>query len=111
MSDVEQMEEIVMDRFTQFKANFPPIRAPRFHDNTLLIQSKVADHNKIVVTYTRADGTRMFPDPLYISGRKAKQYRAFKMPTRAGGEISVRAVPVGEFKRLVISDRPLDYGW
>lgn len=104
---VEVMEEIVMDRYTQFKANFPPIREPRFHDQTILIQADVGMHNKIACTYTKADGTRMFPDPLYISGREAKKYKPFAMPTGAGGTIMIRAIPINKFKRLKISERSL----
>jgi hypothetical protein len=105
MTEDETMQEIVMDRYTQFKANFPPIKAPRWHDDTLLIQAAVGDHNKVVCTYTKADGSRMFPEPLYVSGRVARQYKAFKMATAAGGVISVRAIPVHEFKILRINER------
>lgn len=110
MKDNYELETIEMDRYTQFKANFPPIKAPRWHDETLLINAKVADHNKIVCTYLRADGTHMFLEPLYVSGRTAKRYRPFKMPTAAGGEISVRAIPIKEFKILKISERSI-YVW
>lgn len=105
--DEEQMETIEMDRFTQFKANFPPIRAPRWRDNTLLINAKVGDHNKVVCTYLRADGTRMFPHTLYLSGREAKKHKAFAMATGAGGTIMIRAIPIDKFKILKISERSL----
>lgn len=101
------MDTIVMDRFTQFKANFPPIKEPRFHDNTFLIQANVADHNWIKCIYRKADGTEMFPDRLYVSGRTAKKYKAFDMPTKAGGTMKVRAVPIDEFKILKISERSI----
>lgn len=107
MNDVEQMETIVMDRFTQFKANFPPIKEPRFHDNTILINADVADHNKVVCIYQKADGTRMFPEPLYVSRRTAMKYKPFSMTTAAGGSIKLRAIPVKEFKILKISERSL----
>lgn len=103
------MEEIVMDRYTQFKANFPPIKEPRWHDNTFVIQADVRDHNWIVCTYTRPNGERMFPERLYVSGRTAKKYRPFNMQTKAGGPIRVRAVPINEFKILKISDRSLHH--
>lgn len=100
---IEDMEEIVMDRYTQFKANFPPIKAPRWNDNTFLINAAVGMHNKIVCTYQRADGTRMFPEPLYVSGREAKKHKPFAMATLAGGTIMVRAVPISKFKILKIA--------
>lgn len=110
MSEViesEKLETIVMDRYTQFKANFPPIKAPRFHDNTLLINANVGMHNKVVCVYLRADGSRMFPEPLYISKRIAIKYKPFDMDTMAGGTIKVRAIPIKEFKILKISERSL----
>lgn len=103
----EQMETVVMDRYTQFKANFPAIKEPRFHDNTILIQANVGEHNKIVCIYKKADGTRMFPEPLYVSRRTALKYRPFDMPTAAGGTMKLRAIPISEFKILKISERSL----
>lgn len=103
----EKLETILMDRYTQFKANFPPIKAPRFHDNTILINANVGMHNKIVCVYQKADGSRMFPEPLYVSERTAKKYKAFDMPTAAGGTFKVRAIPIKEFKILKISERSL----
>lgn len=111
MSDVEQMGTIELDKFTQFKANFPAIKAPRWHDDTIIIQAKVGPHNKIYCTYVRGDGSLMFPDPLYISGIKAKQYKAFNMATASGGTIRMRAIPVDQFKRLIISERSIHNVW
>lgn len=104
---MEPLETIIMDRYTQFKANFPAVKSPRWHDNTILINAAVADHNKVICLYVKADGERMFPEPLYVSGRTAKKFASFKMATAAGGEISVRAVPIKEFKILKISERSL----
>jgi hypothetical protein len=101
------MEEIVMDRYTQFKANFPPIKQPRFYDKTLLINAQVGTYNKVVCTYIKADGDRLFPEPLYISGHEAKKYKPFAMKTMAGGKIMVRAIPIDKFKRLKISEHSL----
>lgn len=104
---VDEMEEIIMDKYTQFKANFPNIKAPRWHDSTLVIRANVAEHNKLSCTYVRPDGSRMFPEPLYVSGSTAKKYKPFAMATRSGGSIKMRAIPISEFKRLVISDRSM----
>lgn len=103
----EELKTIVMDRYTQFKSNFPVLREPRWYDNTFLIAADVALHNKIVCIYQRPDGSRMFPDPLYIAGHVARKYKAFSMPTKAGGVMRVRAVPIKEFKFLKISERSL----
>lgn len=104
---METLETIVMDRYCQMKANFPAIKSPRWHDDTIVINAAVGEHNKVVCIYTRADGSRMFPEPLYVSGRTAKKYKPFKMMTAAGGEIRMRAVPISEFKILQISERSL----
>lgn len=105
------MESIVMDRFTQFKANFPPIKEPRWHDSCLIINASVGDHNKVVCIYERADGSRMFPKPLYLSGREAKKYKPYAMATKAGGKIMVRAIPLDKFKKLIISKRSQHDVW
>lgn len=104
---VDEMGEITMDKYTQFKGNFPSIKAPRWHDSTLVIRANVAEHNKLSCTYVRPDGTRMFPTALYVSGAVARKYKPFKMPTRSGNFIKMRAIPISEFKRLVISDRSM----
>lgn len=103
MHVVEELEEIVLDRYTQFKANFPPILAPRWSDDTLLIQANVKEHNKLRCIYERGDGKLMFPEPLYISGKEARRFKSFEMPTRDGRIIKMRAIPVKAFKRLRLS--------
>lgn len=109
MTDVE-LETITLDKFTQFKANFPDILEPRFHDKRILINAQVGEHNKVHCVYQKADGTRAFPEPLYISGKVAKKYKPFDMPTRAGGVMRLRAIPINEFKVLKIAERSIhDY--
>lgn len=106
----DNMGTIVMDRYTQFKANFPAIKEPRWRDNTILISADIGTHNKVICIYTKADGSRMFPEPLYVSERTAKKYRPFDMPTGAGGIKKLRAIPVHEFQILQISQRSIhDY--
>lgn len=102
-----KLETIVMDRYTHFKANFPPIREPRWPDEKFLINADVKDHNKIVCTYVRPNGERMFPEALYVSGRVARKYKSFAMSTKAGGILMVRAIPIKEFKILEVSKRSL----
>lgn len=106
-----ELQTITMDRYTMFKANFPPIREPRWHDEKFIINAQVKEHNRIVCTYVRPNGERMFPDPLYISGRTARKYKSFPMNTRAGGIINVRAVPIKDFKILKISERSVHDLW
>lgn len=101
------MDKIVLDRYTQLKANFPVIKEPRWHDDTIIINANVGVHNKITCIYTKADGERMFPEPLYVSKRTAMKYRPFDMPTAAGGVIKVRAIPIDEFRILEISERSI----
>lgn len=104
---VDEMETIVLDKYTQFKANFPIIREPRWHDETIVIQADVKKHNKIQCSYMREDGSEMFPDPLYISGTAARKFKPFDMPTRDGRMLSMRAVPIKAFKRLKLTERSM----
>lgn len=107
MSDVDQMQVIELDKFTPFKANFPALRAPRWHDNTFIIQANVGAHNKLNCIYTRPGGSRMFPDPLYISGPDARKYKPYMITTKYGQRLKVRAVPVMAFKRLKYKERSI----
>lgn len=107
MEIVDNLETIVMDRMTPFKANFPAIKEPRFHDNTILINSQVGIHNKVVCLYVNAKGQRVFPEPLYLSKRVAMRYKPFNMPTAAGGVMKLRAIPIHEFKILKVSERSI----
>lgn len=99
------MGTIKMDKFTMFKGNFPPIKAPRWRDNKFIINARVKEHNRISCTYTLANGERMFPEPLYISGKTARKYKTFPMAKWGGGFIDMRAIPINEFKILKLSER------
>jgi hypothetical protein len=105
--EVYELETIEMDRYTVFNATFPPIKEPRWWDERFLINARVNDHNKIVCTYVRPNGERMFPEALYVSGRTARKYKSFPMPTKAGGILNVRAIPIKEFKILKVSERSI----
>lgn len=105
--EVFELEKIVMDRYTVFNNTFPPIKEPRWHDERFLINARVSEHNKIVCTYVRPSGERMFPEPLYVSGRVARKYKPYQMSTKAGGILMVRAIPIKEFKILEVSKRSL----
>ncbi len=107
MSDKIELETIIMDRYTQFKSNFPAIRDLCWHDRTLLIRADVKDHNKVTCLSLTSEGIRRFPEPLYVSGRVAKKYKPFTVYTKTGAAIRLRAVPITEFKILHISERSM----
>lgn len=104
---VYNLETIEMDKYTMFKSNFPPILAPRWRDDKFIINARVKEHNRIVCTYTLANGNRMFPHPLYVSGKTARKYKPFPMAMQRGGFIDMRAIPISEFKILKIAERSL----
>lgn len=69
------------------------ILAPRWRDRKILLAEwKLGVMNKVVVH------NRSFPEPLYISGRKAMQYPVELHPTKNGGTFRVRAIPISDFK-------------
>lgn len=102
-----QLQTIEMDKYTQFRTNFPAIKQPRWSDQTLLINANVGEHNKVLCTLKNKDDTYMFPDELYVSGQTAKKYKAFSQTNQFGHKVKYRAVPIKEFKVLKISARSM----
>lgn len=70
------------------------IFAPRWRDRKILVAEwKIGvGVNKIVVRDKR------FPEPLYITGRKAMQFPVETKPTRNGSTFKVRVIPIDEFQ-------------
>ena len=67
------------------------IIAPRWRDRAILLADwKLGVMNKIVIRDKR------FPLPLYISGKKARQFPLEEHKTRQGTKFKLRAVPIGE---------------
>lgn len=92
---------VLMDKYVQF--NFLHIKEPRWHDKRVLLAcSKVGEHNKVVITQTKEDGTRYFPEPLYISGKNARKYKR-----GSNGVIPCYEVPLDAFDTLVLSERSM----
>lgn len=73
------------------------ILEPRWHDRVVL----VADH-KLRTDNQIAIGHSEFPNALYISGERAKQYPIEVLKTRDGGEMPVRAIPLADLEKEVI---------
>lgn len=73
---------------------------PRWHDEVVLVADhKIKEDNEIVITYKRADGTRQFPSPFYITGDNARKYPLEQLKTKAGGILNVRAIKLTELER------------
>lgn len=67
------------------------ILSPRWHDKVVLLaERRLLTHNEVVINHHE------FPEPLYISGERAREFPLEQMKTKAGGYIGVRAVPLDE---------------
>lgn len=52
-----------------------PIKFPRWKERAVGIPTyKIKSHNEVTISYVKADGTRLYPYPLYISGEKIREY-------------------------------------
>lgn len=73
------------------------ILAPRWHDRTVLIADRrLLVSNEIVIQH------KDFPAPLYLTGKQAREFPLEDMPTKAGGTIAVRVVPLVELEKEII---------
>lgn len=59
---------------------------------------KVAQHNEIRITTTDKQGNLYYPQPLYISGEKAKTYPT--VPVRSNPNIKLYLIPVSDLEVL-----------
>jgi hypothetical protein len=77
-------------------ANKLLIKAPRWKDRTVLLADwKIGLHNEIVITASRKDGSRYFPESFYMSGEKVKKY-----PTQPHSSRKVYIVPIDDLEVL-----------
>lgn len=67
---------------------------PRWHDRVALIADrKLVTHNEIIIDH------KDFPRPFYLSGKIAREYPLMQMPTKNGGTIAVREVPLSVLEK------------
>lgn len=59
---------------------------------------KIGHHNQIDITTTDAQGVRYFPQPLYISGAKARTYPL--VPVKSNPNIKLHLIPVSDLEVL-----------
>lgn len=79
--------------------NVITIWEPRWHDRTVLVADKrLLSHNQIVIEH------KDFPAPFYLTGERAKSFPLEQMPTKSGGVIAVRAIPLTELEKEIIDD-------
>ena len=51
------------------------IKFPRWKERAVGIPTyKIKEHNEIVISYTKTDGSKLYPYPLYITGAKIREY-------------------------------------
>lgn len=60
---------------------------------------RIRAHNKIVILYTRKDGTKSFPNPYYISGADIKS-PDHKFQVVKGG-VKLYLVPISELEEII----------
>lgn len=59
---------------------------------------KVAAHNRIDILYKDKNGRRIYPLPLYISGKKARQYPIH--PVRSNPNVKLYVIPISDLEVL-----------
>ena len=97
--------KIVLDKYTSF--NTLTIWEPRWRDKrVLLAKHKIGEHNKINITQEHKDGTRYFPNDMYISGKEARRYKV-----ESNGVIPCYAVPLDKLKVLSINKHSVHELW
>lgn len=67
-----------------------------------LKRENVGDKNEIVITYTRKDGTRTYPHPLYVDGDIVRHYPA--KPLKKYPSVLLHWVPISELR---VSQKPI----
>lgn len=74
-----------------------PIRKPRWKERTVGIASfRIKEHNAIIIEYKKADGTRLYPYHLYMSGDRIRQYPVQKL--KSG--VVLYLVPIADLEVL-----------
>lgn len=61
---------------------------------------KIGTHNKINILKTNKDGERIFPQPFYISGARARQFPI--EPVRSNPNIKLHIVPINDLEILEV---------
>jgi len=72
---------------------------PRWSTRDVLIaEHKLLTHNEVIIEH------QDFPAPLYLTGKRAREFPLEQMTTKTGGTIAVRAVPISELEKEVIDE-------
>ena len=90
-----------LDRLTPtalFKIRFPIWDGGRGKRMVGLHQGKVRTHNEVQVLYTRKDGEKSYPDPLYMSAKEVQTYEL--VPLKKYPNIYVYWIPIDDFQIL-----------
>lgn len=86
-----------LSRFTP--ANKIEIKSPIWHDRTIGIATfKIGQHNEVHITAKAANGERIYPSPLYISGENARKYPT--QAVRSNPKIKLHIIPINELEPL-----------
>lgn len=59
---------------------------------------KIGTHNEVRITYKHGDGSLVYPQPLYISGEKARTYP--KQPVKSNPNVILHVIPINDMEVL-----------
>lgn len=72
--------------------------SPRWHDRVVLIaEHRLDDVNEIVIRH------KDFPQSYYLTAKRAKEFPREYMRTKLGHKIPMRAIPIDELAKEVIT--------
>lgn len=82
-------------------ANLIKIRTPIWNGGRRAVgiaTYKVGSHNEIQIDHINSDGTRLYPEPFYISGEELAKYPA--KPVKKHPNIMLHIVPIDDLYKL-----------
>lgn len=59
---------------------------------------KVGTHNEVRILYNDSNGSRVYPQPLYISGEQARTYPT--QPVRSNPNVILYVIPISDMEVL-----------
>lgn len=96
MAEVKQLDRLTPAAV--FEINFPIWDGGEHKRMVGLHQGKVRTHNELRVKYTKKDGTKSYPDPLYMSEKDVRSYEMKPIPKYPS--VWVYWIPIDDFMIL-----------
>lgn len=96
MAEVKQLDRLTPAAL--FEIKFPIWDGGQHKRMVGIHQGKVRAHNIVRVLYTRKDGTKPFPDDLYMSEKDVRMYEM--KPLEKYPSVYLYWIPIDDFKIL-----------